>query len=72
MVISEKEKLQQAVEATILSFKSKTIERMIGDILQAIKASTDEKEIFTLQSRHKDLKDISRKINTRLGRVILK
>lgn len=72
MVVSEKEKLQQAVEATILSFKSKTIERMIGEILQKIKAATGEEEIMALQMRHKVLKEISRKINTQLGRVILK
>ncbi|MBW6459476.1 MAG: DNA primase [Bacteroidales bacterium] len=72
MVISEKEKLQQAVETTILSFKSKTIDRMIGEILQDIKTATDEEDIMALQMRHKALKEISRKINATLGRVVVR
>jgi len=71
-VVSEKDHLLQAVENTLLSFKAKTVERLIGDILREIKESTDEENIMILQSKHKALKDISRKINSRLGRIIIR
>ncbi len=71
-VISEEDRLMQAVEATILSFKSKTIDRMIVDLLKEMKATADENEVMTLQVRHKELKEISKKINAMLGRVVVK
>jgi len=71
-VNSEKEKLTEAVETTLLSFKEKTIDRMINEILQAIKSSNNEEDIMFLQLKHKNLKDISRIINQKLGRIITK
>lgn len=71
-VVSEKDNLLQAVETTLLSFKSKTIDRMILDIMKEMKAATDEEDIMILQARQKGLKEISRKINGRLGRVVVK
>jgi DNA primase len=71
-VVSEKDHLLQAVENTLLSFKAKTVDRMIGEILKEMKESTDAEDIMILQSRQKALKDISRKINARLGRIIIK
>jgi DNA primase len=71
-VVTEKDNLLLAVETTLLSFKSKTIDRMILDIMKEMKASTDEEDIMILQARQKELKDISRKINGQLGRVVVK
>ena len=71
-VVSEKDHLLQAVDTTLLSFKSKTIDRMISEIMREMKDSTDEEEIMILQARQKELKDISRKINCKLGRIITK
>jgi DNA primase len=71
-VVSEKDHLLQAVDTTLLSFKSKTIDRMISGIMKEMKESTDEEDIMILQARQKELKDISRKINCKLGRIITK
>lgn len=71
-VISEKDHLLRAVEENILSFKARTIDRMINEILKEMKETTDEENIMILQGRQKGLKEISRKINARLGRVIVK
>jgi DNA primase len=71
-VVSEKDHLLQAVENTLLSFKAKTVDRMIGDILREMKETNNEEDIMILQSRQKALKDISRKINSRLGRIIIR
>jgi DNA primase len=71
-VVSEKDRLLQAVENTLLSFKAKTIDRMIIEILREMKETVDDEDIMILQARHKGLKDISRKINLKLGRIIIK
>lgn len=71
-VTTEKEILLKALETTILSFKAKAVDRMMGDIQQEIKVVTDEEDIIILQSRYKALKEISRKINQKLGRIITK
>jgi len=71
-VVSELSILLHAVETTLLSFKAKTIDRMINDILKEMKATTDEEDIMILQNRHKGLKEISKKINGKLGRVVIK
>jgi hypothetical protein len=72
LVVTEKDHLLQAVETTLLSFKSKTIDRMIYDIMKEMKAATDEADIMILQARQKELKEISSKINGILGRVVVK
>ncbi len=69
-VVSEKDHLLRAVEETILSFKEKAIERMISDILKEMKETMDAEDIMILQARHKGLKEISMKINGKLGRII--
>ncbi len=71
-VVSEKDRMLQAVETTLLSFKARTIDRMICDILRDMKETTDDEDIMILQAKQKGLKDISRKINARLGRIIIK
>jgi DNA primase len=72
LVNSEKEKLLFAVETTLLSFKARTIDRMISEILQEIKDSESEEDIMLFQFKHKNLKEISIKINQKLGRIITK
>lgn len=72
LVVTEKDRLLQAVDATLLSFKSKTIDRMISDIMKEMKESTDDEDIMILQARQINLKEISRKINSKLGRIITK
>jgi DNA primase len=71
-VVSEIDNLLQAVENTLLSFKARTVDRMIGDLLRELKETKDEEDIMILQARQKALKEISKKINYRLGRVITK
>jgi DNA primase len=71
-VTTEKEVLMKALEMTILSFKSKAVDRMMAELQQELKGSTDEEDILILLSKQKALKDISRKINSRLGRIIVR
>lgn len=71
-VVSEKDHLLRAVEETILSFKEKAIDRMIYEIQQEMKESTDGDDVMILMARLKGLKEISMKINGKLGRVIVK
>lgn len=71
-VVSEKEVLLKALETTILSFKAKTVDRMMGEVQQKLKLATDHEDVLIWLSKQKNLKDISRKINARLGRIIVK
>ncbi len=71
-VLSERDKLRDAVEGTLLSFKSKTIDRMIMELQKEIKEMKDHDEMMLLMARQKELKEISRKINAQLGRVVLR
>jgi DNA primase len=71
-VVTEKDHLLQSVETTLLSFKSRTIDRMIFDIMKEMKESSVEEDIMLLQAQQKELKEISRKINGKLGRIITK
>ncbi len=69
-VMSEKDKLRNAVEGTVLSFKSQTIRVMINDLQKEIKEAKDDDTTMELVARLKDLKEISKKINAQLGRVV--
>lgn len=69
-VITEKDKLRQAVEGTLLSFKDKTIERMILELQRKLKEAASDDETMTLMSKMRDMKNISREINGMLGRVV--
>lgn len=71
-VVSEKDHLLRAVDETILSFKEKTIGRLIHEIQRELKESSDEENIMILMGRLKGLKEISMKINSKLGRIIVK
>lgn len=72
-VITERDKLREAVEGTLLSFKAKTIERMIIELQKEIrKSGSDDERVVSMIARMKELKEISRKINAQLGRVVIK
>jgi hypothetical protein len=70
--VSEKEVLLKALETTILSFKAKTVDRMMEEVQQELKLATDHEEVLILLSKQKNFKDISKKINAQLGRIIVK
>jgi DNA primase len=71
-VVREEDRLMRAVEATVLSFKARTVDREIQEILKQIRESTNDDDIMALQVRQKALKEISRQINALLGRVVVK
>jgi DNA primase len=71
-VVTEKDILFQAVETTLYAFKAKTLERMTNEILKEMKESANEEDIMILQAKYKGLKEISRKIHGKLGRIITK
>jgi DNA primase len=72
LVISEKDRLQETVDSTLLSFKARTIDRMMLENQMKIKETKEEEEMMALMMRQKELKEISRLINARLGRVVVK
>jgi DNA primase len=69
-ILTEKDKLRQAVEGTLLSFKSRTIRRMILDLQKEIKIVKEDEEMMKMLLRMKELKEISKMINAQLGRVV--
>ena len=69
-VVTEKDKLRQAVEGTLLSFKGKTIDRMMAEVQRQLKDAKDDEEIMALMSKLRDMKEISKDINAMLGRVV--
>ena len=69
-VMTESDKLRDAVEGTVLSFKAKTIDIMMRDLQKEIKGCDEEEQLLAMMTRLKGLKDISRKINAQLGRVV--
>ncbi len=71
-VVSEREVLLKAVETTVLSFKNKTIDRMMAAMQQELKEATNEEDVLILLSKLKTLKEISKKINYQLGRIIIR
>jgi DNA primase len=71
-IVTETDRLKQAVVSALLSFKAKTVEKQIRDIQQEIKSTSDEDDLMILLTRQKELKEISVKINKELGnRVVL-
>jgi DNA primase len=72
LVMTEKDRLMDAVDSTLLSFKAKTIDRMMTGLQEKIKEVKEEEELTSLLMRQKELKDISRKINASLGRVVVR
>jgi DNA primase len=72
LIVTEQDRLMEAVDSTLLSFKARTIDRMMLDLQLEMKGTRDEDEQMNLLMRQKELKEISRKINARLGRVVIK
>lgn len=72
-VTTEADRLKAAVENSVLSFKAKKIEILIVENQHEIKDAEKEERYEELQeliNRQKELKDISKEINRRLGRVV--
>ncbi len=72
-VTTEAQKLRAAVENSVLSFKAKKIEILIAENQQEIRDAESEEryeDLPDLINRQKELKAISKEINSRLGRVI--
>jgi DNA primase len=69
-ILTEEDRLRQAVEGTLLSFKSRTIRRMIMDLQKEVKGEKNDEKLMEMLARLKDLKEISKKINAKLGRVV--
>ncbi len=72
-VTTEAEKLKQAVVNSVLSFKAKKIEQLIAENQQEIKEADDQEkyeDLSILMKKQQALKEISKTINSRLGRVI--
>ena len=72
LVTTEQDRLMEAVDTTLLSFKAKTIDRMMTELQERLKVAGEDDELTALLTRQKELKEISRKINARLGRVVVK
>ncbi len=71
-VTTEVDILQQTVEHTLLAFKARTIDRMILELQKELKVSQSDEDMMISLSRMKELKEISKKINAELGRVIIR
>lgn len=69
-VETEEQNLKQAVILSILDFKENKIALMISENENKIKQADNYKDIDMLMMRHISLKNISREINSRLGRII--
>ncbi|HNS16241.1 MAG TPA: DNA primase [Bacteroidales bacterium] len=68
----EKEILKEAVLSAVLAFKAKKVDQMITRIQKDLKVASDEEEILALLQEQLRLKNISREINARLGRIVTK
>jgi len=71
-VLSEKEKLRNAVISSILSFKAKKVDQLIHANQKEIKSASDDEEILLLMQEHMKLIEVSKEINEHLGRIITK
>lgn len=71
-VITEEDRLKQAVVSAVLAFKAKTIETRIREIQQRIKKAASDEDLMMLLAEQKELKKISMQIHRELGnRVVL-
>jgi len=69
-VTTESHKLKQLVDSCLLSFKIKKIEVSMAEIQQKLKSTTDEEDLDILLMEFQYLKNISRKFNKDLSRII--
>jgi DNA primase len=72
LVSKEEDNLLSALDEAILSFKEKTISRMIMDIQKQLKDITNDEDLMVELAKIKTLKNISIRINNKLGRIITK
>jgi DNA primase len=69
-VSTESNKLKMLVDSSLLSFKIKKIEFQINGLQEKIKAESEDSDIEFLLKEMKDLKNISRRFNQDLSRII--
>lgn len=69
-VTNESEKLFEAIEKALLSFKAKKVEQLISENQQEIKKESEEENVVILLKKQMDLKRISNDINQKLNRII--
>lgn len=70
-VKKEEDKLQTSVMHSIMSFKSRKVERKLSVLLKEMQQLTEEEEIMEKLKTIKVLQDVLRKINHELGRTIV-
>ena len=69
-VVSERDRLHEAVENTLLAFKARTIDAKILEIQRELKVMGCDGDSMILLAQLKDLKEINKKINAQLGRIV--
>lgn len=69
-VTTESSKLRILIDSSLLSFKIKKIEYQISKLQEKIKTENEETDMEFLLKEMKDLKNISRKFNKDLSRII--
>ena len=70
IVNTEENKLSVLVDSSLLSFKIKKIESRIAEIQQTLKDTPDTEDMDILLMEMRNLKNISRKFNADLSRII--
>jgi DNA primase len=71
-VISERDNLRDAVENTLLAFKARTIDSKILQMQKELKETESHEDSMILVARLRELKEINKKINAKLGRVVIR
>lgn len=69
-VRTEVDNLKELITSTVLSFKEKKVDQMILENQAEMKKVNSEEDNLILQKKHVTLKEISRKINSELSRII--
>jgi DNA primase len=69
-VSKEDSKLKQLVDSCLLSFKIKKIEVIMNEVQQKLRSTEDQEDLDILLMEFQDLKNISRKFNQDLSRII--
>ena len=68
----EQDRLKESVICALHAFKAKKVEKLIEDTQKKIRKAATDQEIVTLLEEQARYKEISRKINNELGRIIIK
>ncbi len=72
LVKTEKDRLKLLVVSSVLSFKAKKVDKMIIDNQKEIQKASNDEDRIILQQKHISLKNVSRDINRKLSRIIIK